>query len=301
MANGAGRVKQQPARREDHSVLTLRRGLAILDACSSHSAGLGVNEIARKLALHKSTVSRLGATLQQAGYLERDEQTGKLRIGARVYQLAGSASTSFDPRLVARPILRSLVAACGETAHMAVREGQDVVAIEVADGSRELRLQSRVGHRRPVHASALGKAILAWLPPDELKAMLDSRALVPLTPNSITTLADLLVDLAQVRERGYSVDREEIEEGLRCIGAPVRDQSGRVVAAISVSGPRYRFGEEAMPKLAELVMRSAEQISARLGAPPGPGRAAVLGEAFQSARRAGQSLMMTRSEGPGAI
>jgi len=261
-------LSQDVAVKADNSVLTLQRGLVILDAFSSDPAGLGVNELARRLGLHKSTVSRLCATLERAGYLKRDERTGKLRLGARIYQLAGMNSGDLDPRMVARPILLGLVEACGETAHLAVREGQDVVTIEVVDGSRSIRLQSRVGQRRPVHASALGKAILAWLPPDELEAVLGSQSFERLTPNTIASQAQLMEDLERVRQRGYSTDLEELEEGLRCVGAPVRDETGRVTGAISVSGPRHRFTDEAIVDLARLVVHSADQISVRLGAPP---------------------------------
>jgi len=170
--------------------------------------------------------------------------------------------------MVARPILSRLVEACGETAHFAVLEGQDVVTIEVVDGSRPLRLQSRVGQRRPMHASALGKAVLAWLSPLELQQVLGSQSFDRLTPNTITSQAQLLEDLARARERGYSTDLEELEEGLRCVSAPVRDETGRVTGAISVSGPRHRFTDEAIVELGRLVVRSADQISAHLGAPP---------------------------------
>jgi DNA-binding IclR family transcriptional regulator len=257
----------EAARTSETSVLTLRRGLAVLDAFCASPTGLGVNEIARKVALHKSTVSRLCATLEQAGYLERDQQAGKYRLGARVYRLVGSPGPEIDLRHLARPILRGLVDACGETAHMVVREGSEFVKVEVVDGSRSVRTQSRVGQRSPAHASAMGKAILAHLSPDEVKAVLGSRPLPRLTPNTITARVRLDEQFAEIREQGYSVDVEEFEDGLRCVGAPIFDADGQVVAAISISGPRHRFSDETMPELANLVRQSAEQISARLGAP----------------------------------
>jgi IclR family acetate operon transcriptional repressor len=122
----------------------------------------------------------------------------------------------------------------------------------------------------------MGKAILAWLPVEELEALLVPRGLPRLTPNTIARKAHLLQHLKQVREQGYSVDLEEIEEGLRCVGAPVRDHTGRVVAAVSVSGPRHRFSTEAIVELARLVRQSADQISARMGAPPTQDRAGPL-------------------------
>lgn len=258
------------ARQDEHSVLTLRRGLAVLDALIDNRQGLGVNEIARKVALHKSTVSRLCATLEQAGYVDRDSQTGKFAPGARMYRLADAEPHAVDIRQAARPILRALVDTLGETANLVAREGSEFVRIEVVDGSRSLRMLCRVGQRSPAHASAMAKAILAFTDPDEVKAILGSRPLQALTPNTITNKAHLVRHLAEIRERGYSVDLEEIEEGLRCVGAPVRDHTNQVVAAISVSGPRHRFGEEQITYLAGLVCESAAKISARLGAPSQP-------------------------------
>lgn len=249
-------------------MLTLRRGLAILDAFSTKREDLGVNEIARLVSLHKSTVSRLCGTLEQSGYLDRDTISGKFRLGARVFQLVGTASPAVDLRSIARPILRDLVDTCGDTAHLAIHDGLDVVTVEVVDGYRLMRMQGRVGHRQVVHASALGKAILAWRPEEEVDRILADREMTRLTQHTTTEPKRFKEHLAEVRQRGYSLDLEELEEGLRCVGAPVRNHTGEVVAAISVAGPRHRFTTTAIGTLARLVRQSADEISARLGAPP---------------------------------
>ena len=253
---------------EANSVFALRRGLSILDQFSGHHGQIGVNELARLVGMHKSTVSRLCATMESAGYLERDAATGRFQLGARIYQLAGSSTSTTDVRLVARPVMFDLVENSSETATLGVREGKDIVTIDVVDGLKHMRMATRVGMRTQLHASAVAKAILAWTPDDEVDEVLEDWRMVPLTPNTVTDSATLKRRLAEVRELGYALDMEELEVGLRCVAAPIRDPLGRVVAGVSISGPRHRMTEDAMHRYGPLIRDAAERISARLGAPP---------------------------------
>lgn len=255
-------------RGDTHAVLALRRGLMILDSFSDREADLGVNEIARLVGMHKSTVSRLCATLENAGYLQRDATTSRFRLGARVFQLAGVLSPPSDVRLVARPVMMQLVQSSRETATLGVREGSDIVTIEVVEGLNHMRMATRVGMRTQLHASAVAKAILAWAPDADVNALLADWPMVALTPNTITEPAELKERLATVREQGYAVDFEELEVGLRCVAAPIRDPRGQVIAGISISGPRHSMTPEAMHRFGELVRSAADAISARLGSSP---------------------------------
>jgi IclR family transcriptional regulator, KDG regulon repressor len=250
---------------ESRSVAALRRGLAILDAFSLGHRELGVNEIARLLDMHKSTVSRLCVTLEQAGYLARDATSEKYRLGARIQQLTGTSTTEI--RAVARDVLAQLVQTSGETVTMVVRDGIDIVTIEVVEGPRIVRMQARVGARTQIHASAGAKAVLAWLRAEDLDTIVDAWPMSRLTVNTIATKERLLEELELTRQRGYSVDHEELEIGLRCVGAPVRDHVGEVVAAIAVSAPRHRMTEEDIVRVGREVRNAADAISARLGAP----------------------------------
>ncbi|HET8615411.1 MAG TPA: IclR family transcriptional regulator [Actinomycetales bacterium] len=254
------------------SVVALRRGLSILDCFSAGGHGdveLGVNEIARQIGVHKSTVSRLCATLEAAGYLRRGPNANnRFTLGQRVYQLAGMAPHEVDLRSTARPVLDELVATCRETASLTTIQNRDVVTIEVVDGLDAVRMHSQVGTRPHVHASAAAKAILAWLDEGDVAAMLATHPMTSLTPNTITDVEAFKAHLAQVRQQGFSTDMEELEIGLRCVGAPVRDHSGRVIAGISLSGPRHRMTPEVMNLLGRVLVQSANAISARLGAPP---------------------------------
>lgn len=253
---------------DSNAVFALRRGLNILDAFSGERSDLGVNEIARSVGMHKSTVSRLCATLENAGYLERDPITNRFHLGARIFQLAGSGTPTRDVRLVARPVMLELVETARETATLGMRDNLDIVTIDVVDGLNFVRMATRVGMRTQVHASAVAKAILAWTDEDEVDQIIGASTMPALTSNTITDRDELKATFAELRARGYSIDMEEMEIGLRCVGAPIRDHQGRVYAGLSISGPRHHMTEEAMARYGRLVRDAADKISARLGAAP---------------------------------
>ncbi len=261
-------ARAAPRKGDANSVFALRRGLSVLDQFSGRKGELGVNELARLVGMHKSTVSRLCAPLANAGYMVGDGSTGRFRVGARIFQLAGATTSTTDVRLVARPVMIELVDSSSETATLGAREGNDIVTIDVVDGLNHMRMATRVGMRTQLHASAVAKAILAWMPESEVDELLSDWPMESLTPNTITDAATLKSRLAEVRERGFASDEEELEIGLRCVAAPIRDPVGRVVAGVSISGPRHRMTEEALMRFGALVRDAAEKISARLGAPP---------------------------------
>lgn len=266
-----GEIQDEPPARlkaDGTAVFALRRGLSILDAFSGDRDDLGVNEIARLVGMHKSTVSRLCSTLENAGYLERDPATNRFRLGARIFQLAGSGTPTRDLRSVARPVMRELVERTRETATLGLRDDLDIVTIDVVDGLNFMRMATRVGMRTQVHASAVAKAILAWTDDAEVDQILGASSLPVLTANTITDPSQLKASLAGVRERGYSIDMEEMEIGLRCVGAAIRDHRGRVSAGLSISGPRHHMTEEQIARHGQLVREAADKISARLGAAP---------------------------------
>ena len=249
-------------------MLTLQRGLAILDVFGSHSGEeLGVNEIARLINVHKSSVSRLCATLEQAGYLDRVAATGRFRLGARVYQLVGAFSTAPDLRTAARPILQQVVDSTGETAHLAAFNNAELITVEVVEGRHLMQMQGRVGRHQLFHASALGMAIMARLPAAQVDELLGKGPLARLTPNTVTDRRQLRQRLSEIRAAGYSVDFEGVEEGLLCVGAAVLDQHAAIVGAMSVSGPRHRLSPEVIGLLGIRVRDAAARISTRLGAP----------------------------------
>ena len=246
---------------------SLLHGLEILDMFERDRPKIGIGEMAQQLGLHRSTTSRLAATLAVAGYLEPAGEPGRYRLSGRLAALGELAAAEGDVRRTALPYLRELVRELGETGHLGVLEGSDAVTIEVVDGWQTVRMHSWVGKRSPAHCSSIGKALLAGLSPAEFAARYPGHPLEPRTDRTITDPGVLRAVLAKVRQRGYAVDQEELEPHLCCVAAPVFDRTGAVVASISVSGPDSRIGEASIPAVAAAVCRAAGQISARLGAP----------------------------------
>jgi DNA-binding IclR family transcriptional regulator len=250
------------------AVAALRHGLEILDLFSPDERVIGVGEMARRLGMHKSSASRLAATLSAAGYLEpAEEGRGRYRLGAKLVRLAALAGDGDDVPRVAVPVLERLVARAGDTGHVATLDGVEVVTVAVVDGWRSVRMHSTVGKRSPAHATAIGKALLAGLPDEELRRRYDGRRLERRTRHTIRSLDGLLADLAVVRERGWAADGEELEPGLRCVAAPVAGHTGATVAAVGLSGPAERLTAAVAAKLGRQVRATAAEVSAALGAP----------------------------------
>ena len=257
--------KAGPAR--DGLIGSLLHGLRILEMFDRDRDVIGVGEMARYLGLHRSTASRLAATLASAGYLEPVGEPGRYRLAGKLVVLGELASPGGDVRGVALPFLTGLVEQLGETGHLAVLEGDEAVTVEVVDGWHSVRMHSWVGKRSPAHCSSMGKALLADLSPDDLDALYPGSAPEVRTAHTITDLGRLKKYLAEVRGCGYAVDWQELEVHLCCIAAPVFDRSGRVVASISVSGPDSRIHEASVTSIAPAVRQAAWQISERLGTP----------------------------------
>lgn len=246
--------------------MSLVHGIEILELFTETVSVIGIGEMAKKLDVHRSTASRLAATLAAFGYLSRTETVGRYRLGPRLLELGELAGHEHDLGLVARGELRTLVDTVGETAHVGVLDGQEVISILVVDGWHSLRLHGQVGKRSPAHCSSLGKALLSCLGDDELVEIFGSSPKLEVrTPKSIKTLHALRAELATTRNRGYSLDDEELEPGLRCLGAPVLDHFGRAIASISVSGPSVRMEGKTLDHLKVEVPRVASRISERLG------------------------------------
>jgi DNA-binding IclR family transcriptional regulator len=225
---------------------------------------MGVSELGRKLSLHKSTVSRLLATLESEGLLERAPGTEKYRLGHEILRLAGQAAHLGDVRSVARPVLVELAEVSRETANLAVLEGTQVHNVDQVSGPHLVRIGNWVGRRTPPHCVANGKALLAYQPSAEIERLLEA-PLEVFTPHTITDPAALRAELALVRAQGYASAVGEIEDGLNAVAAAVYDAAGQVSAAVSVSGPAYRVTAERIPELAQLTRAAAAKISARLG------------------------------------
>lgn len=243
----------------------LDRTFQILDILAADGSGQGVTELAEKLSLHKSTTHRLIMVLESSRYVERDGDTGKYRLGSRVIELGLSALSRLDVYQIARPHLRDLVAETGETAHIGILRGGEIVSLVNWESTQALRTPSAIGTRHPAHCSSLGKAVLAFSPPEELERFLQGRTLEGYTRHTITSPEFFRKEAETIRRTGYAVDDEEREDGLRCIGAPVFSSSGDVMAAVSIAGPAFRVTRDRTLPLAAAVMKTAGAISSALG------------------------------------
>jgi DNA-binding IclR family transcriptional regulator len=248
-----------------YRVQVLDRAVQILNLLADESAGIGLTDIADRLKLHKSTVHRLVTVLETRRFVEKNTITAKYHLGSRLMEMGLSAVARLDVYEVAGPHLRELVKETGETAHLAVlREGQVVSLINV-ESTQTLRTPTTVGTRNPAHCTSTGKAMLAFTPPEQLEQYLQQETFPTFTRKTITSRARFKTELTEIQAKGYAIDDEEREPGLRCIGAPVWDSTGQVVAAISIAGPIFRITRSRLPALARTIMKTAASISASLG------------------------------------
>jgi IclR family transcriptional regulator, KDG regulon repressor len=249
-----------------YRIQAIERAVAILNAFSMETPELGVTELAERVGLHKSTVHRFMVNLDAAGLVERNARTGRYRLGLHIFELGGLVMQQMNLWDEALPFLESLVRDTGETGHLAVLDGGEAIYIERVEARRALRVPSAIGRGYPAHATNLGKVLLADLPPERVAEIVAERGLASFTRNTITDPDELNAELERIRERGFAIDDEEYDEGLRCIGAGVRDHSGHVVSALGIGGPVTRVTPARVDELAELVMAAARGLSRRLGA-----------------------------------
>lgn len=247
---------------------SVKRAIAILKAFSLEKPERGVGELSRQMGLHKSTVSRLMATLEEGGLLARDPETQRYRLGLDLIGLAAQVLNYTDVREIARPLLRQLASDCQESVNLVVLDGGQVMNLDqFVAPARQVKNIGRVGRRMWAHCTAAGKVLLAHLPPEELDLALTGE-LESFTSRTITDPAHLRRELSQIRAQGYAIVQEELEEGLNAAAAPIYDHTAKVAAAISVAGPAYRVTPERFPELIRQLVSTANQISERLGHRP---------------------------------
>jgi IclR family KDG regulon transcriptional repressor len=255
----------RPARKSKAAAVgVLTKVLRIFDTLQHNPSGMNLKQISDQTRLNKSTAYRFLSHLEKEGYLVRDDR-GIYMLGMRLFELASASNHQSTLRRVAQPVLRELLKATGETVNLGLQDGVTVVYVDVLESSHEFRLVSRVGLHRPLYATALGKALAAFLSPEKKQELFDTIQFQVLTPNTITNLAQFQKELDLIRERGYAVDNEESYLGARCIGAPILNSMQESVAAISVAGPTSRVSEDKISTFAAALREAAQAISARIG------------------------------------
>jgi DNA-binding IclR family transcriptional regulator len=243
---------------------SVSKALALLDAFSAEKPELTLSELSRRVGAHKSSTFRLLSTLEAHGFVQRSPAGRGYRLGWKPLELAGRLR--YGLRELAAPYLEKLAERSGEIVHLSVLDGADIVYLDKHGRSQPLTVSTRVGGRSPAHASAMGKALLAGLPPAALRRLLGGRRLKRFTPTTITEPRRLARELQAIRRQGFALDNEETFPGIRCVAAPLRDQEGRVLAAVSVTVPAQRMGARRQAELKNWVMDTAGRISARIRA-----------------------------------
>ncbi|MGC8873028.1 MAG: IclR family transcriptional regulator [Chloroflexia bacterium] len=248
-----------------YTIDILDRALDVLESFFQ-SAGdwQSLGEISQRTGLTKSRAFRILSTLKVRGYIEQHPQTSRYRLGLRLYELGELVHSRMELWQVAEPILAALAKECGDTVHLIIRDGPDAVCVGKWYGDQVLQVADPVWRRSPLYAGASPKLLFAFLPEEEREALLQRMELKKLAPNTITDRDQLRARLAQIREQGYGTAEQDLDEGVCAVSGPIRNASGQVIAAVSITCPCSRFYPR-REALLRMVLRATEEISRQLG------------------------------------
>jgi len=250
-------------------VQTIERVSSLFDMVGQNPQGISIRDLSAKLRLPKGTIHRLLSSLAYFGYVRQDPKTRNYFLGLKLVELGNLLLSQLDLRKEAEPFLRDLAERTKETVHMVFLDRNEIVYIDKVETDHTpggLRMASRVGLRNPAHSCAVGKVLLSHLSEDELNHIIEEKGLPKRTENTMTDPIRLKEQLKSVRIQGYAIDDEENERGIRCVAAPIYNEVGRAVAAVSISGPAFRVTKRVIQeRLKREVTEAALKISQRLG------------------------------------
>ncbi|MEH7237587.1 IclR family transcriptional regulator [Bacillus sp. JJ1562] len=246
-------------------IQSVERALKILDLFDEHDQELTITEISKQLNLHKSTVHSLLKTLQLHHYISQTEENGKYSLGLKLLERGNMVVSHRDLRNVARKHLERLSATTNLTIHLVILDGQEGVYIDKVEGKGVTVLYSRIGRRVPIHRSAVGKSLVATKSNRELDLLLEGYQFTKSTEKSISTKEQFLSEIEKVRLAGYSIDNEENEQGIFCLAVPIKDYSGNVIAAVSMSMPATKINQETLENYVGILKKCSDKISHELG------------------------------------
>lgn len=246
---------------------TVLKALDVLECIALAEQPLSAAEVAKLCDISRPTAYRLICTLASRGYVAQADAT-HYRLGIQALSLSQNVLDSLELPELAQPYLRQLSDTTNETTYLSMLDDDSIVYVGKAESSQSLRTNTKIGWRNMLHCSSMGKAILAFLPESDQISLLERLDLVAKTKNTFTERAVLREHLTTVHAQKFAIDDEESEDGIRCVGAPIFDRTGRVFAAISLSGPAYRLSVSGLVALSDVVIDTANTISARLGHVP---------------------------------
>ena len=242
---------------------SLDRAVSVLEVLGESDVPLSLAEICQRMNLHKSTAHRSLMVLERSALIERT-QGNRFHLGLKLYELGNRAVEQIDLCAHVHPFFRRLSVQVGETVHLSVLQKTSVVYLDKVESNRRVCASSKMGTSNPVYCTSMGKAMLAFQPEKTIEQILAKVRFVRYTSKTLCTRETLLKALERVRDCGYAIDDEEIELGVRCIGAPIFNESHRAIAAVSVSGPSSRITAQSVPTIAQHLLRCCREISATL-------------------------------------
>jgi len=254
-----------PATKDRYLINSILRACKILKSFSGEKAHFKMGDLARELRLDRSTTYRILLSLEKAGFVEKNEEEGTYSLGLAAFEIGNAYLLQTDLIRVSKPVMTDLAAKAQETVHLAVLSDTEIVYVDKVDSPRTLGVMSKLGQRGPLHCTALGKSLLAFQPEDEQVRILQKIKMPALTSRTITSKEKLKEELKAVKKQGFALDRREIEEDVECIGAPIFNYLGSVVAALSISGPQRKMGTPREKQFIQDVVKAAAQISAKMG------------------------------------
>jgi DNA-binding IclR family transcriptional regulator len=246
-------------------VQSVARALQVLDLLADENKEMSLTEISNKMNWPKSTIHGILTTLRDYRLVDQSAANGRYRLGVRLFEYGQKVANSWDIRSVAMPVMRELNRVYGEMVQLATEDSGEVLYIEKLDSTRIIRIVSEVGVRLPMHCSGLGKVLLAYKSPGEVKQILTKNGMTRLARSTITDMPRMKAELEMVRKQGYAVDNCETMDGLRCVAAPIRDRGGEVAYALSISGLAEMLSGEYFEKLCASVVKAADEISQLMG------------------------------------
>jgi len=260
-----GRPPGGKARAGDGKNQSLTRALTLLERLSESPKGLQLTDLSYQLGMPAATVHRLLTTFEELNFVEQDPEQGLWFVGLKTFTVGNAFLNRRNYVAIARPHMHSLVEQCGETVNLGVIDDGEVVFISQVESQEVMRMIVKLGSRSPIHASGVGKAMLANMPRQRVSKILERRGLTRYTDHSIDNPALLRDELEQIRQQGYALDDEEHAVGLRCVAAAIFDENGQALAAISLSGPKARMVDDRLGELGQAIKQTADEITQALG------------------------------------
>ncbi|WP_282606397.1 HTH-type transcriptional regulator BhcR [Pelagibius sp. Alg239-R121] len=246
------------------SVQALDRALGLLELLADEE-GLTLSELAQRADMAPSTTHRLLSTLQGRHFVDLDEETSQWQIGVKTFQIGSTFARHRKLVTMGRGIMRALMETCEETVNLAIEDEGDVVFISQFESHSPMRAFFRPGHRGAIHASGIGKALMATWEEGAVRKLVRKKQLVGFTDKTHRDAGSLLADLERIRDRGWSVDDEEHTLGMRCIAAPIFNEYGEAIAGVSVSGPTIRIPDDRVDRIGPEVQHAADRITDSIG------------------------------------